>query len=71
MKIFLSNLETLKACTEEDLGETVKKLLEQCPCNDCFFNDCDYWDSKYCCKYCRWLHGEVTPNCEDCNPMDI
>lgn len=34
-------------------------------------NDCDYWDSKYCCKYCRWLHGEVTPNCEDCNPMDI
>lgn len=44
---------------------------EQCPCNDCFFNDCDYWDSRYCCRYCRWLHGEVTPNCEDCNPMDI
>lgn len=44
---------------------------EQCPCNDCFFNDCDYWDSKYCCKYCRWLHGEATPNCEDCKPMDI
>nr|DAF66535.1 MAG TPA: Eclosion hormone [Caudoviricetes sp.] len=44
---------------------------EQCPCNDCFLNDCDYWDSRYCCRYCRWLHGEVTPNCEDCNPMDI
>ena len=24
MKIFLSNLETLKACTEEDLGETFR-----------------------------------------------
>lgn len=27
MKVFLSNLETLKACTEEDLGETVKKTF--------------------------------------------
>lgn len=43
---------------------------EQCPCNDCGAN-CDYWDSQYCCKYCRWLHGEVEPDCENCDPMDV
>lgn len=36
MKVFLSNLETLKACTEEDLGETVKRLLEQGTCKTNF-----------------------------------
>lgn len=36
IKVFLSNLETLKACTEEDLGETVKRLLEQGTCKTNF-----------------------------------
>lgn len=36
MKVFLSNLETLKACTEEDLEETVKRLLEQGTCKTNF-----------------------------------
>ena len=33
---------------------------EQCPCDDCDAT-CDYWDSKYCCRRCQWLHGEVEP----------
>ena len=43
---------------------------EQCPCDDCD-DTCDYWDSKYCCRRCQWLHGEVEPDCENCDPMDI
>lgn len=31
----------------------------------------DYWDSKYCCRRCQRLHGEVEPDCENCDPMDI
>jgi len=43
---------------------------EQCPCDDCDAT-CDYWDSKYCCIYCRWQHGDIEPDCENCDPMDI
>ena len=31
---------------------------EQCPCDDCDAT-CDYWDSKYCCTYCRWQYGDI------------
>ena len=43
---------------------------EQCPCDDCDAT-CDYWDSKYCCIYCRWQYGDIEPDCENCDPMDI
>jgi len=43
---------------------------EQCPCDDCGAN-CDYWDSKYCCIYCRWQYGDIEPDCENCDPMDV
>lgn len=38
---------------------------EQCPCDDCGAN-CDYWDSKYCCIYCRWQYGDIEPDCKNC-----
>ena len=43
---------------------------QKCPCDDCDAT-CDYWDSKYCCTYCRWQYGDIEPDCEDCDPMDI
>ena len=43
---------------------------EQCPCDDCDAT-CAYWDSKYCCTYCRWQYGDIEPDCENCDPMDI
>lgn len=56
----------------ENLRKTVKKMTkeEQCPCDDCDAT-CDYWDSKYCCTYCRWQYGDIEPDCENCDPMDI
>lgn len=41
---------------------------EQCPCDDCDAT-CDYWDSKYCCTYCRWQYGDIEPDCENCDPF--
>jgi len=43
---------------------------EPCPCDECGV-DCDYWDSKYCCTYCRWCYGDKEPPCEICDPMDV
>ena len=43
---------------------------EPCPCDDCDMN-CDQWDSRYCCDYCRWLSGDLEPDCVDCDPWDI
>ena len=43
---------------------------EPCPCDDCEMS-CDMWDSRYCCSYCQWFHGDSEPDCDDCNPWDI
>lgn len=47
----------------------IKMEEEQCPCDDCN-TTCDYWDSKYCCTFCRWQYGDIEPDCENCDPMD-
>lgn len=43
---------------------------EQYPCDDCEYL-CDCWEARFCCELCRWQYGDIEPDCENCDPMDI
>lgn len=47
------------------------ELYDDYPCTNCSQNEeCDSWESRYCCELCAWEYDDATP-CDDCDPMDL